>query len=86
MNTIIIPLPEIDNILVYWKTRLVEKTEDLISSLEMGNLSGIIEIAKLEALNMFKKTLRDYRFQSIYLTKDELETCIQKGNELASNY
>jgi hypothetical protein len=85
-HTIHIPLPEIDNILVFWKTRLVEQTSGLINQMKLGNKKWVTTYLRLKTLNSLKKTLRDYRFQSIYLTKEQAEKCIKMGNELASNY
>ena len=85
-NTIHIPIPEIDNRLVFWKTRIVELTTKLVPLMMTGNKKAIPHYWKIKCLNMYKKTLRDYRFQSIYLSTEELNTCIQKGNELASIY
>lgn len=85
-HTIYQPIQEIDNTLVYWKTRLVEQTEDLINLMQLGNAKWETIYFRLKTLNMLKKTLRDYRFQSIYLTKSQAEKCIKMGNELASNY
>lgn len=85
-NTIHMPLPEIDVILVFWKTRLVELTTELVPLLQVGNTKAITQFHRLRLLNGLKKTLRDYRFQSIYLTKEEMEKCIKMGNEIASIY
>jgi len=85
-HTIHMPLPEIDVILVFWKTRLVELTAELVPLLQVGNEKSITQFHRLRLLNGLKKTLRDYRFQSIYLTKAEMEKCIKMGNEIASIY
>lgn len=85
-NTILMSIPELDYIQVYWKTRIVEQTALLIPLLQLGNEKAITFFWRLKCLNMFLKMLRDYRFQAIYLTKEQLETCIRKGNELASTY
>ena len=85
-ETIVIPIQEIDNRLVFWKTRLVELTTALVPLMMTGNKKALTIYLKIKCLNMYKKTLRDYRFEKIYLTKTELTTCIQKGNELASIY
>lgn len=85
-KTIYQPIQELDNTLVFWKTRLVEQTQDLVNLMQLGNTKWEELYLRLKTLNMLKKTLRDYRFQSIYLTKAQSEKCIRMGNELASNY
>ena len=85
-HTIHIPIQELDNTLVFWKTRLVEQSSDLVNLMQVGNKHWETLYFRLKTLNMLKKTLRDYRFQSIYLTKEQAEKCIKMGNELASNY
>lgn len=85
-NTILLPIQELDNIQVFWKTRMVEQTTELVPLLQVGNAKAIDLFWKLKCLNMYYKMLRDYRFQAIYLTKTQLNSCIQKGNELASIY
>ena len=85
-NTIHIPLSEIDNKLVFWKTRIVEQTADLINLMQLGNKNWRVLFYRIQTLNQLKKTLRDYRFESIYLTKAQMEKCIKMGDELASIY
>ena len=85
-NTIYTPLPEIDNTLVFWKTRLVEQSSDLINLMQLGNMKWEVLYLRLKILNSLKKTLRDYRFENIYLTKVQAKKCMEMGNELASIY
>lgn len=86
MNTILLPIQEIDNTLVFWKTRIVEMSTELVPLLQTGNKKAMTFYWRIRCLNLYKKTLRDYRFQSIYMTKDQLDSCIRMGNELASIY
>lgn len=84
METINIPLQEIDDRLVYWKTRISEMGSSLIDYLEQGGDWGHDQIRKLKVLILCKKTLRDYRFERIYLAKGEADIIISMGDDCAS--
>lgn len=85
-NTIIIPIQEIDNTLVFWKTRIVEISVILVRLMQTGNVKAKELELRLSILHDLKKGLNEYRFQMIYLTKDQVTKMILMGNELASIY
>lgn len=79
-------IQELDNQIVYIKTRLVELGADLVAKMQVGSKLTESLSLKLSLLNDLKKTLRDYRFGYIYLADSQVRKAIQMSNELASNY
>jgi len=86
INSILMPLQEIDNTIVYWKTRISELSVTLISLMQTGNGKAKEYELRISLLHDLKKGLNDYRFQLIYLDKDQLNKMIDMGNEIASIY
>ena len=85
METIKIPLQEIDHYLGHWKTRISEMSASLIDYLEGGGDWSHDQLRCVKTLILCKKTLRDYRFQRIFLTLDEALKIISMGEECASS-
>jgi hypothetical protein len=85
-NSITYEVQEIDNRLVFWKTRIVELSVILVRRMQTGNEKAHETEMRLSLLHDLKKGLNDYRFQQIFLTQSQLDKMIKMGNELASIY
>lgn len=79
-------IQELDNQIVYIKTRIVELSAKLVPLMLIGSKSSEALFWRMNLLTVLKKTLRDYRFRYIALTDVQLRKAIQMSNELASNY
>lgn len=79
-------IQELDNQIVYVKTRIVELSANLVSLMEVGSKLSESLSHKLTLLTVIKKALRDSRFRTITMTGPELKKMVQMSNELASNY
>ncbi len=79
-------IQELDNQIVFIKTRLVEMSADLVPKMQVGSKKSEELALKIRLLTVIKKALRDYRFQFITMTDPQLREMIRMSNELSSIY
>ena len=79
-------IQELDNQIVFVKTRLVEMSASLVPKMQVGSKKSEELALKIRLLTVIKKALRDYRFQFIFMTDSQLREMIRMSNELSSIY